>query len=255
MFYEWLARKIRENDSVLCIGLDPPLALPDDLEGFGRRILDATADLACCCKPNSAFYEARGPAGLEALGRTIAHAHEAGLPVILDCKRGDIGNTAEAYAHSAFDVLRADAVTVSPYLGADGVTPFMRGDGKGVFVLCRTSNPSGAELQALDCGGEPLYLVVARRASAWAGGGGVGLVMAANFPEPVGEVRRMLPAAWFLIPGIGAQGGSTEAVRAGANAEGSGVVVNISRGIAGDRDPRSRAVEMREALNRSRYGA
>ena len=253
MFFPWLERTIRQNDSVLCVGLDPPLDLAEDLSSYGRRILDATHRLSCCCKPNSAFYEARGPAGLEVLGRTIAYAHEAGLPVILDCKRGDIGNTAEAYAHAAFVALGADAVTLSPYLGEDGVRPFARAGGKGIFVLCRTSNPSGAELQCLDCAGEPLYRVVARRASAWIGGGAVGLVMGATFVEPIAEIRRLLPSVWFLIPGIGAQGGSMDAVRAGATPEGTGVVVNVSRGIGGDADPAARASEVRDELNRARY--
>lgn len=253
MFFSWLERTIRQNDSVLCVGLDPPLDLAEDLDSYGRRIIDATHRLACCCKPNSAFYEARGPSGLEALGRTIAFAHDAGLPVILDCKRGDIGNTAEAYAHAAYVSLGADAVTLSPYLGEDGVRPFARAGEKGIFVLCRTSNPSGPELQSLDCGGEPLYRVVARRASGWIGGGAVGLVMGATFVEPIAEIRRMLGSIWFLIPGIGAQGGSMEAVRAGATPDGMGVVVNVSRGIAAEADPAARAAEYREALNRHRF--
>jgi orotidine 5'-phosphate decarboxylase subfamily 2 len=252
MFYSWLSRKIRENDSILCVGLDPPLDLAEDLESFGRRIVDATAELACCCKPNSAFFEARGAAGWEALARTIAYAHAADLPVILDCKRADIGNTAEAYAHAAFVTLGADAVTVNPYLGADGIAPFARAEGKGIFVLCRTSNPSGPELQALECDGEPLYRIVARHAVSWAGGGAVGLVMGATFVEPIAEIRRLLPSVWFLIPGIGAQGGSMEAVRAGVNRDGSGVLVNVSRLIIADPDPASRAAEVRASLNRHR---
>jgi orotidine 5'-phosphate decarboxylase subfamily 2 len=254
MFYTWLERTIREHSSILCVGLDPPLDLGEDLASFGRRILDATARNACCCKPNSAFYEARGAAGIEALGKTIRHAHDLGLPVILDCKRSDIGNTAEAYARAAFDTLGADAVTVSPYLGADGVAPFISVPGKGVFVLCRTSNPGSSEIQTLDCGGEPLYRVVARCASAWASGAPIGLVMGATFPDAVADIRRLLPNVWFLIPGIGAQGGGVEVVRAGAAAGGGGVVVNVSRGIIADSDPAARAAEMREALNRAREG-
>jgi len=254
MFFTWLERKIRENQSVLCVGLDPSLELAEGLEAFGRRIIDATRTTVCCYKPNSAFYEARGGPGLEALRRTIEYAHQTDLPVILDCKRADVGSTAEAYAYAAFVNLGADAVTLNPYLGEDGVAPFAREGDKGIFVLCRTSNPSGSEIQALECAGEPLYRVVARRAAAWAAGRPVGLVMGATFLEPIADIRAMLPHAWFLIPGIGAQGGSMEAVRRGSTTEGTGVVVNVSRHVIGDADPRRRAAELRDELNRHRVG-
>ena len=252
MFWTRLERRIRETRSVLCIGLDPPLDLGEELEAFGRRSIDSAGEAACCVKPNSAFYEARGASGIEALRRTIEHAHVCGLPVILDCKRADVGSTAEAYAHAAFAVHRADAVTLNPYLGADGIAPFTRDESKGIFVLCRTSNPSASELQELPCGGEPLYRVVARKAAEWAAGRPVGLVMGATFLEPIADIRRRMASAWFLIPGIGAQGGSMEAVRLGAAVGGGGVVVNVSRHIIGDPDPGSRARELRDEINRHR---
>jgi orotidine 5'-phosphate decarboxylase subfamily 2 len=225
--------------------------MTEDLVGFGERILDATASRVCCCKPNAAFYEARGAQGWEALGRTIEYAHAAGLPVILDVKRADVGSTAEAHAHAAFRHLGADAVTVNPYLGEDGVRPFVV-PGRGVFVLCRTSNPTSGELQALDCGGEPLYRFVARCASRWLSGGVVGLVVGATYPDVVAEIRGMLPNAWFLLPGLGAQGGSLAAVERGVDGDGVGVVASVSRAIIADTNPAARAEALRLALNRAR---
>jgi len=160
-FYQWLADAAQRNGSLLCIGLDTrPDRLPagETLFDFNRRIVDATRDLACAYKPNSAFYEVAGPEGMEALRRTVAYVHEvAGVPVILDAKRGDIGSTAEAYARAAFQTWGADALTVSPYLGGDTVAPFTAHAGRGVFVLCHTSNPGATDLQTLSCQGRPLY--------------------------------------------------------------------------------------------------
>lgn len=253
MFFPWLRRKIQQNNTILCVGLDPPLDLSEDLSAFGHKLLDASADLACCCKPNIAFYEARGERGWRALRETIAHAHAADLPVILDCKRGDVGSTAEAYAAAAYGELDADAVTLSPYLGIDGIRPFLR-PGKGIFVLCRTSNPSSEDLQTLETGGEPLYAAVARRALAWLADREAGLVVGAMSAGPVSEIRRLAPAAWFLMPGLGAQGGDLEAIRAGVTADGLGVIAPVSRAISSDPDPRARCRALRDELNHARRG-
>lgn len=252
-FYRWLAETARRNDSLLCVGLDPRperLATGDDLFGFNRRIVDATRDLACVYKPNSAFYEAAGPEGLEALRQTIAYIHDtAGAPVILDAKRGDIGSTAAAYARAAYEVWGADALTVNPYLGHDSVAPFTAYAERGVFLLCHTSNPGATDLQTLPCPSRPLYEHVAEKAAAW----GTGLVVGATYPQALARVRALAPESWILLPGVGAQGGDLEAaLAAGLRADGLGVVVNSSRGILYAADPRQAALELRAQINAAR---
>jgi uridine monophosphate synthetase len=252
-FFERLANAARGNNSLLCVGLDPRLdrlAPRDTLFEFNRRIVDLTRDLVCAYKPNFAFYEAAGPAGLEALQRTIAYVHEAAaVPVILDAKRGDIGSTAAAYARAAFEVWAADAITINPYLGGDSVTPFTAYDDRGVFLLCHTSNPGATDLQTLSCGGQLLYEAVAEKAAAW----GTGLVVGATYPAALARVRDAAPEAWFLLPGVGAQGGDLEAaLTAGLRADGLGVVVNSSRGIIYADDPRRAAAELRDRINQTR---
>ncbi|MGD8902983.1 MAG: orotidine-5'-phosphate decarboxylase, partial [Anaerolineae bacterium] len=255
-FYRWIEEAARRNDSLLCVGLDPRserLASGDDLFSFNKRIVDATRDLVCVYKPNFAFYEAAGPPGLEALQRTVEYVHQtAKVPVLLDAKRGDIGSTAEAYARAAFEVWGADALTVNPYLGADSVTPFTGYAGKGVFLLCHTSNPGATDLQTLPCPSRPLYEVVAEKAQAW----GTGLVVGATYPEALARVRAVCPEAWILLPGVGAQGGDLDgALAAGLGADGLGVVVNSSRGIIYAPDPRQAALELRNRINDARSGS
>ncbi len=254
-FYQRLDEAARRNDSLLCVGLDPrpeQLAPGDDLYSFNRRVIEATRDLVCCYKPNFAFYESAGPEGLEALRRTVAYVHqEADLPVILDAKRGDIGSTAQAYAHAAYEVWGADALTVNPYLGQDSVTPFTDYAEKGVFLLCHTSNPGATDLQTLPCPSRPLYEVVAEKANAW----GAGLVVGATYPEALARVRALSPGAWILLPGVGAQGGDlVGALAAGLREDGLGVVVNSSRGIIYAPDPRQAALDLREQINNARAG-
>ncbi len=267
-FFTKLEQAIERNDSLLCVGLDPtPEQLParyrsqagsvaDAIVAWNRAIIEQTADLVCAYKPNIAFYEALGNAGLDALRATL-EAIPADIPVILDAKRGDIGSTAEAYAKACFEVFRADAVTLSPYLGRDSIEAFARYADKGLFVLCHTSNPSAGEFQELEIAdwrsldrepNQPLYIHVARAAVAWSPN--VALVVGATFPEAVARVRSMTPQRWFLIPGIGAQGGDLEAtLNAGLRSDGRGVIVNASRSIANASDPRRAAQEMREAIN------
>ncbi len=252
-FFDRLAEAARRNNSLLCVGLDPRserLVYGEDLYDFGRRIVDATADLVCAFKPNFAFYEAAGSAGLEALQRTMAYVHQqTGVPVILDAKRGDIGSTAEAYARAAFEVWGADALTVNPYLGGDSVAPFTAYSDRGAFVLCHTSNPGAVDLQTLQVEGRPLYEVVAEKAAAW----GTGLVVGATYPAALARVRTLAPEAWILLPGVGAQGGDLEAaLAAGLRDDGLGVVVNSSRGIIYAEDPRQAALDLRARIATAR---
>ena len=196
-------------------------------------MIEATAGLVAAYKPNMAFYEVAGAEGLEALRRTIDCAHAYGVPVILDAKRGDVGHSSGALARAAFEVWGADAVTVSPYLGADSIQPFTAYADKGVYVLCHTSNPGAVDLQEGLVGGLPLYLRVADLAQRWNGMGNVGLVVGATFPEALAAVRAAAPEMPFLVPGVGAQGGDLEAaVAAGVNAQGRGLLVNASRAVA-----------------------
>jgi orotidine-5'-phosphate decarboxylase len=235
-------RDCRErNASLLCVGLDPEAAKfpahlrgnPDAVFDFCRAIVDATADLVCCFKPQFAHFAALRAE--DALERLIAHIHAAhpGVPVILDAKRGDIGSTAQHYAGEAFDRYRADAVTVNPYLGRDSVQPFLDRADKGVIVLCRTSNPGARDLQDLDTGGKPLYRHVAQLvAREWNANGNCALVVGATYPDELREVREIVGDMTILVPGIGAQGGDVQAVvRNGKNAQGDGLIISSSRAI------------------------
>jgi len=262
-FFEHLAQTSTRNNSLLCVGLDPRperfseevRAQADPIYAFNRQIIDATRDLVCAYKPNYAFYEAQGLDGLRALRRTIDYVDGA-VPVILDAKRGDIGSTAAAYARAAFETWGAGAVTVAPYLGRDAATPFLEYADRAIFVLCHTSNASAVELQTVDCGGEPLYLRLARRATGWAGPDRLGLVVGATYPDALRAVRQVAPQAWFLVPGIGAQGGDLEAaVAAGLRADGLGMVINASRGVCYAPDPRAAATQLRDQINAARAAA
>ncbi|MGE7138007.1 orotidine-5'-phosphate decarboxylase [Luteibacter sp. NPDC031894] len=230
----------QRNDSLVCVGLDPePGRLPAGLTGnegifaFCRDIVDATADLVCAYKPQIAHFAAQRAE--DVLERLIAHIHDRhpGIPVILDAKRGDIGSTAKHYAAEAFDRYGADAVTLNPYLGHDSIAPFLERADKGVILLCRTSNPGGKDFQALDCGGQPLYLRVAETiAREWNENGNCALVTGATWPEELGRVRAAVGDMPLLVPGIGAQGGDVAAVmRHGRTAAGTGLMISSSRAI------------------------
>lgn len=240
MFLEQLHESQRRAGSLLCVGIDPdparlpPLlgAGPQALQAFCGAIIDATRDLACCFKPNAAFFERYGPAGLAVLREVVAHCGE--VPVILDAKRGDIGSTAEAYAAACFDQIGAGAVTLNPYMGTDSLLPFLNRPDKGCFVLCRTSNPGAVDLQdLLLASGQPLYLQVAELArDSWNRNGNLGLVVGATVPEQLREVRRRCPALPLLVPGIGSQGGDLAAtLAAGLDGSGAGLLINASRSI------------------------
>jgi orotidine-5'-phosphate decarboxylase len=254
-YLERLAARSAAVGSVLCVGLDPdPAALPagfsSDLAGveaFSRLVIEATAPFAAAIKPNLAFFEAYGSAGLAALERLRATI-PSGIPVVMDAKRGDIGTTAARQAVALFDALGADAVTVNPYLGEEAIAPLLERLDRFAYVLCRTSNPGAAELQSLvvaaDAGAdlptEPLYARVARRAAGWGPGGTVGLVVGATAPIELARIRALAKGLAFLVPGVGAQGGEMDPVLADGPAReapaggrpGSGLLVNVSRGIA-----------------------
>ncbi len=240
-FRQQLAAASGAHASMLCIGLDPePAKFPAPWQGDARHIfdfcaaiVDATKDLACAFKPQIAYFAAqRAEDQLERLIDHI-HRHAPAVPVILDAKRGDIGATAEQYAREAFERYRADALTLSPYMGFDSIEPYLRYDGKGLFLLCRTSNAGGSDLQGQRLAdGSLLYEAVARlTAGPWARQGRVGLVVGATFPQELARVRELAPQAPLLIPGIGAQGGDIAAtVQGGWRADGP-IVVSSSRAI------------------------
>ncbi|GAC1370196.1 MAG: orotidine-5'-phosphate decarboxylase [Ktedonobacteraceae bacterium] len=246
-FTVMLEQRWRRGNFV-CIGLDPEYArLPGVLrssrsrEGallaFGRAIVDATHDIVCAYKPNSAFYEAQGEEGLHALTRIVHYIKDnyPGTPVILDAKRADIGNTNQGYVTSAFDLLGVDAITVHPYPGKEALAPFLARKEKGIIVLAKTSNPGSGEFQDLPVGEdqEPLYQVVARNvARDWNANGNCALVVGATYPAELQRVRAIVGDLPILIPGIGAQGGDVAAtVRAGKDSRGWGIIINSSRGI------------------------
>jgi uridine monophosphate synthetase len=260
-FFSFLERRVQVCSSLLCVGLDPHQAdLPEPTLAAARalclRLVDQTARYAAAFKANAAFFEAFGPQGWALLAEVIqavqAQSDRLGshIPVILDAKRGDIASTAEAYAHSAFRVLGADAITLSPYLGRDALEPFLADREKGAFLLCKTSNPGSDDLQSLVIEGqERLFERVARLAVDWNVRDNLGLVVGATDLLAVAAARAAAPGLWFLVPGVGAQGGDLEAaLAAGLRADGRGMLINVSRAIAGAADPGRAAAEMRDAI-------
>ena len=255
-YLERLAARSLAAGTVLCVGIDPdPAALPDGfspdlagIEAFARLCVEAAAPVAAAVKPNLAFFEAYGSAGLAALERIRATVPN-GIPVVIDAKRGDIGSTAARQAVALFDALGADAVTVSPYLGEEAIGPLLERLDRFAYVLCRTSNAGAGELQSLEVAAdaeagapaEPLYARVARRVAAWGPGGTVGLVVGATAPRELVEIRAIAPGLAFLVPGVGVQGGEigpvlTDGAATSAPAghrPGGGLLVNVSRAIAG----------------------
>ena len=240
-FAQRLDSACEASRSLVCVGLDPdPSMMPvKDVAAFNRAIVDATHDLVCAYKPNLAFYEALGLDGWNALESTVKHIRDVAPGVILlgDAKRGDIGNTATAYARGMFEYWGFDAVTINAYCGRDGVEPFLEYSDRGVFVLCRSSNPGAVDFQDLLVSSDadsarPLYQQVALQVGAWNKHGNAGLVLGATYPEQIKEVRALCPDMPFLIPGIGSQEGALEqAVRNGVAAQGRRILINSSRGI------------------------
>jgi orotidine-5'-phosphate decarboxylase len=268
-FAQQLEGAWKTNDSLVCVGLDPEIERfpahirkqPSPIFQFNRSVIDATADLVCAYKPQFAHYAAYEAE--DQLERTIEYIHRVhpGIPVILDAKRGDIGNTAERYAIEAFERYGADAVTVNPYLGGDSLEPFLRHAERGVLILCRTSNPGAGDLQDLMVEGRPLYQVVAELAARrWNSRGNCLLVVGATYPRELAEVRALVGEMPLLVPGVGAQGGDVEQVVAsGRTRSGTGLVISSSRAIlyasAGEdfaRAARAATASLREKINTSR---
>ncbi len=255
-FFQRIENRAVSANTLLCIGIDPHPNRPEGAsaaaaQDFALNLIAKTADYALMYKPNSAFFERFGPEGIAALKAVIAAVPDE-IPVLLDAKRGDIASTAAAYADSAFNMLGADAITLSPYLGSDSVAPFVSEAEKGAFVLCKTSNPSSGDIQdiALDEMGTPLYVHMAHTISHWSEHDNVGLVVGATYPRALGYCRDVAPSLWFLAPGIGAQGGDLkEALTAGLRADGLGMLISASRAIGNAEDPGQAAKDLRDEIN------
>lgn len=238
-FIQKLKSASSKNNSLLCVGLDTELEkIPkfllqekDPIFAFNQAIIDSTLDLVCAYKPNLAFYEAYGIKGLEALKITCEYIPKD-IPIILDAKRGDIGNTSKMYAKAIFEEFKADGVTLSPYLGGDSLSPFLEYEDKCGFILCLTSNAGAKDFQLLNFEGKPLYKIVAEKVLSWNKKGNCGLVVGATYPEQLKEIREIAPDLPILIPGVGAQKGDVElTVRYGTDKNGDLAIINSSRGI------------------------
>ena len=244
-FLDKLKRKWEENKFV-CVGLDQ-----GEFE-FNKNIIDQTADLVCAYKPQSAFYETEGTTGVEALKKTIQYIRDKdpGIPIILDAKRGDIGNTNKAYVKTIFDDLGVDAVTVHPYLGKESLEPFLNRADKGIIVLVKTSNPGAGEFQDLETGGKPLYQIVAKHvANDWNKNNNCAVVVGATYPEELKKVREIVGDMPILVPGVGAQGGDLEAtIKNGLNSKKQGLIISSSRGIIFAPNPREATLKLHQEI-------
>lgn len=261
---------VKKNKSLVCVGLDSdidkiPLHIKEikhPQSTFNKMIIDATHDLVCAYKPNSAFYEARGKAGIEALKMTCDYLKEKHpeIIIILDAKRGDIGSSNNAYIKYAYDYLGVDAITVHPYLGREALQPFLDLKDKGCIILCKTSNPSSDEFQNLYLSHgrgqdrKPLYKIVAKQVThKWNKNNNCMLVVGATYPEELAEVRKIVGDMTLLVPGIGAQGGDLEAtLKAGLNSKKRGLIINSSRGIIFAKSPRDEAKKLKQDINQYR---
>jgi len=265
-FFSFLEKRIDDCSSLICVGLDPHIP---DLVGVDGRLPSAasaldfclnlvkqTARYAAAFKPNAAFFEVFGAAGWTALKQVIEAINEESkrfgsrIPIILDAKRGDIASTAEAYAKSAFENLGVDCITLNPYLGKDSIEPFIQHPEKGVFLLCKTSNPGASDLQDLTlASGEPLHIHIAKLAQTWNTKNNIGLIVGATHPQIMANIRASVPDMWFLSPGIGAQGGELElALKSGLRKDGKGMLINVSRSIARAEKPGIAAAELRDTI-------
>ena len=262
-FFSFLEKRVDDCSSLLCIGLDPHIpdlkqASADAARDFCLNLVKQTSRYAAAFKPNAAFFEVFGADGWTALKDVISAINDESnrlgsrIPIVLDAKRGDIAYTAEAYAKSAFENLGVDCITLSPYLGKDSIEPFLQNSEKGVFLLCKTSNPGSGDLQDLMVDGPqpmPLYEHVAHLAQTWNTKNNIGLVVGATHIEAMERVRAAAPDLWFLAPGVGAQGGELEAaLKAGLRKDGKGLLLPVSRGIARAEKPGLAAAELRDEI-------
>jgi len=256
-FFTRITARAQAAGSLICVGLDPHpefLATPSPLAArdFCLTLIEATADLACAYKPNSAFFEVFGALGWTALKEVIAAVPDQ-IPVILDAKRGDIASTSRQYARAVFQTLGADAVTVSPYLGHDSIEPFLEDPARGAFLLCKTSNPDSVHIQMLGGAEEPVYLSVARLATHWNERDNMGLVVGATDPIAMAQVREAAPDLWILAPGVGPQGADPKAaLEAGLRADGLGVLIPVSRSLAAAAAPGEVALRFKDSINHIR---
>jgi orotidine-5'-phosphate decarboxylase len=268
-FLDKLLSVSRQQNSLLCIGLDPEherlplhirsMSVAKAVTYFCQAIIDATSPYVCAFKPNLAFFEVLGPEGMYVFQNVLKAVPEH-IPIIVDAKRGDLGNTARNYAYAIFDVYGGDAVTVNPYMGYDSVAPFLAYKEKTVFFVCRTSNPGARDIQDLlvnERNGQRrfLYEEITQRVQLWNRFGNCGLVVGATYPQELNTIRSMCPDLPILIPGVGAQGGNLEAsVIAGVDASGEGAIISVSRAILyaddGDDYAVSAANEARKLRNR-----
>lgn len=258
-FLAKLESATNKNNSLLCIGLDPDpknlLGSKDQFE-FNKKIIDKTADLVCTFKPQIAFYSAFGLKGIEDLKKTIDYIHNncPTIPVILDAKRGDVGHTAEMYTKEVFDFFQADATTVNPYCGFDSVEPFFKRENKGVFIICKTSNPSAADFQDINASGQALYVHIARQVTEWNKRfPNAYIEIGATWPKEIGVLREIAKEIPFLIAGIGAQGGDLgQTLKNGLRKDKQGLIISSSRGIIYAQNPRSAALKLRDEINKYR---
>lgn len=251
-YFDKLRAASSQRNSLLCVGLDPePRLIGEGIRAavqFCQRIINATSDIACRYKPNSAFWEQYGAGGWEALA-TVRSLVPTDVPVILDCKRADVPNTMAAYASAVFEAMDFDAATVHAYHGADSIAEFSKHASRGVYVVCHTSNPGRADLQHLECGAQPLYMKVAELATRCNIRRNTGVVMGATAPHEVALIRERFPQQAFLLPGIGRQGGDLEAtVRAAFNGEPSSCLIAVAGAIMYAEDPRTEAISYRNRI-------
>ena len=259
-FADKLAEAATKNNSLLCIGLDADTSkLPEDRSQFEfiKSIIDTTADLVCAYKPNTAFYEAEDALGVQELKDICDYLQEyyPDIPIILDAKRGDIGNTNNGYAKFAFDYLQADAITLHPYLGGESLTSFIDHPDKQLFIMGRNSNPGAGEFQDLEIEQAPLYIkIIQNFTSSWDYNGNISFVAGATYPDELAEIRKIIGEDKpLLIPGIGAQGGEVEAtVKAGVNTDGNNAIISSSRGVIFAENPRQAAIDLRDEINKYR---
>ncbi|MBI2012628.1 orotidine-5'-phosphate decarboxylase [Candidatus Curtissbacteria bacterium] len=258
-FLQKLERAITATNSLLCVGLDPDgekIGKTYSQFSFNKKIIDETADLVCCYKPQIAFYAASGIKGLKDLKKTISYIQEKypQIPIILDAKRSDVAPTSEKYTEEVFNWLSVDAVTVNPYLGFDSLKPFFERKEKGIIVLCRTSNPGACDFQDLKVKGVPLYLTVAQKIVEWDKKyHNLLMVVGATWPNQLGEVRQVAPKLTFLVPGIGPQGGDLKkTLNYGLRRDKKGLIISASRSIIYSSDPRISAQKLRDEINKHR---
>ena len=263
-FQEKLDKIVKKNNSLISVGLDSNIEnIPQKFRTkshpqfeFNKWIIDQTHDLVCAFKPNSAFYEANGAKGIEELKLTCDYIKNKypEIPVILDAKRGDIGSTNEGYIQYIFEYLKADAITVQPFLGSEAITPFLELKDKGIIILCKTSNSGAGELQDLKVNNELLYCYIARIVKEkWNYNNNCMLVVGATYPKELREIRKIVGEMTLLVPGIGSQGGDVEkTVKAGLNSIKSGMIINSSRGIIFSKNPRKEAHKLKNEINQMR---